>query len=334
MVRSLTQTVDNGSGGTATHETSYGLDSAGRVDTVTNTSDGTETTRLRYRFSDPSDSPTSIQSSSDGGASWASTRYLTIPGLGMIGSTSGGLTTFQITNLHGDVVATQKHQSNTLTIDTYAETDEFGNSIQGNPRRYGWLGAEQRSTDAVGGMVLMGARVYNPASGQFLQNDPVLNGGATRYAYPYDPVNMRDLTGESWFCGSTCKRIIVSGMAIVIGDIASVLCYGTSPAGYALCKGAIGGITSAAKYFITQTWAYGRSVTTELLLMTVIQGAIGFMTGATLGGYKPSGSKIVGWLTKIGGKASGYLRSKGFTRFPYWIDWLISRMPTQILARI
>jgi hypothetical protein len=50
----------------------------------------------------------------------------------------------------------------------------------------------------MGGMVLMGARAYNPTTGLFLTSDPVLNGGANRYSYPTDPVNLHDLSGSRW----------------------------------------------------------------------------------------------------------------------------------------
>ena len=44
----------------------------------------------------------------------------------------------------------------------------------------------------------MGARLYNPATGFFTSNDAVLNGGANRYAYPTDPLNMADISGQDW----------------------------------------------------------------------------------------------------------------------------------------
>jgi RHS repeat-associated protein len=198
MVKSLTQTVDDAAGGTIAKETSYGLDPTGRIDTITNTTEGAETTRMRYRFSDQSDTPTSIQTSTDAGANWTTTRYITVPGIGMVASMTGEAITYQLANLHGDVVATQTHQPGPLSIDTYNEADEYGNPIDTASGRYGWLGTHQRSTDSMGGMVLMGARAYNPTTGLFLTSDPVLNGGANRYSYPTDPVNLHDLSGSRW----------------------------------------------------------------------------------------------------------------------------------------
>lgn len=45
----------------------------------------------------------------------------------------------------------------------------------------------------------MGARLYDPATGRFLQSDPVPNGGANAYGYPPDPITMYDLNGKSWW---------------------------------------------------------------------------------------------------------------------------------------
>lgn len=196
MIKSLTQSVDDGSGGTVIRKTSYGIDPAGRIDAIINETTGVETGRLRYRFTDASDAPTSIQASSDAGATWTTTRYLSIPGIGMAGTVTDGTITWQLANLHGDIVATQ---SAATGIDTYSEADEFGNPIDTSPGRYGWLGTEQRSTDTPGGLVLMGARVYNPATGLFLSVDPVRGGNLTQYTYPLDPINQFDLDGRE--CG-------------------------------------------------------------------------------------------------------------------------------------
>jgi RHS repeat-associated protein len=60
---------------------------------------------------------------------------------------------------------------------------------------YGWLGASQRATSP-SGLMLVGARVYNPASGTFGSVDPVRGGNANAYTYPADPVNRYDITGK------------------------------------------------------------------------------------------------------------------------------------------
>jgi RHS repeat-associated protein len=195
MVASLTQLVDNGAGGTTTKANTYTLDPGGRVDTVTTTTGGAETQRLAYKYADTTDAPTGIATSTNQGTNWTNTRYLSAPGLGMVGvATTVG--DWQLTNLHGDIVATQPNTTGATTLSSYTETDEYGNTLTGTPGRYGYLGAHQRSTDTVGGLTLMGARLYNPASGSFASQDRVMDGGETKTGYPSDPVNRDDISGE------------------------------------------------------------------------------------------------------------------------------------------
>jgi RHS repeat-associated protein len=51
-------------------------------------------------------------------------------------------------------------------------------------------------TDGANTVMLMGARLYNPATGRFLQVDPVFGGSCNAYDYVcQDPVNGSDLNG-------------------------------------------------------------------------------------------------------------------------------------------
>jgi RHS repeat-associated protein len=198
MVASLSQTIDNGAGGSSATTTNYDLDPVERVSTITKRVNGAETSRTRYRFANSSDSPSVVEASTDAGASWTTTRYTSLPGIGMVASTTAGTTTLQLANLHGDTVATMANTTGATGIDTYTETDEYGNSISTGSQqqqRYGWLGSHLRSTDTVGGIMLMGARLYNPTTGAFTSQDPVYGGNNTAYTYPQDPVNDLDLDG-------------------------------------------------------------------------------------------------------------------------------------------
>jgi RHS repeat-associated protein len=111
----------------------------------------------------------------------------------------------ELTNLHGDTVATI--DSDATSITGYHETTEFG--IPRDPASaddtYGWLGAKKRSTDDLGGLTLMGVRLYNPVTGRFLSVDPIYGGNANAYTYPDDPINGYDLTGE--FCDPDQKCV-------------------------------------------------------------------------------------------------------------------------------
>ena len=139
-----------------------------------------------------SDSPAWITESTDNNT-W--TRNISDLAGGLCATNDqSGVVTYQVANLHGDVIATSSPGGTTLA--TGYASDEFGNAQGPTAGRYGWLGTKQRADDNVGGLQLMGARVYNPSSGRFLQTDPVPGGSANDYDYAnQDPVNGFDLGG-------------------------------------------------------------------------------------------------------------------------------------------
>ncbi|WP_204287290.1 RHS repeat domain-containing protein, partial [Microbispora amethystogenes] len=179
MVRTLTQ---------ASTTKTFTLDPLGRIRQTTSSA-GTQTNH----YSASGDSPAWI---SEANGSW--TRNVTaFTGLEAT-QTSGGTLTLQLTNLHGDVVATCADSSSATGVDSYAEQTEYGLDRTVNTNdRYEWLGGARRASDAVADIVLMGVRLYNPATGRFLQVDPVVGGNGNDYEYCFgDPLNCRDLDGK------------------------------------------------------------------------------------------------------------------------------------------
>ncbi|GAA0506386.1 hypothetical protein Ade02nite_95230 [Paractinoplanes deccanensis] len=183
FVKSITQ---NG------RTTNYTLDvNGGRVRSWTDSNDAA--TRLNH-YSGDGDSPTWTQENTS--------RYTRTLGstssLAAIYDSSTGTPTFQITNLHGDLVAAMENATPGLASTSIA--DEYGNptSASATGKRYGWLGNPQRASDNPPGLLLMGARLYNPSTGRFLQVDPIYGGSCNSYEYTCaDPINAFDLTGTT-----------------------------------------------------------------------------------------------------------------------------------------
>jgi RHS repeat-associated protein len=153
---------------------------------------------------------------------------------------SDGEVILQLTNLHGDIAATIDAG---LTEPQLFDYDEFGQPMDGQAgQRYGWLGGKQRSGDAMGGVILMGVRLYSPGIGRFLQTDPVDGGNATAYDYcAGDPVNCTDLDGK--FGWGSIKR--------GLSKVAKVASYASMIPGPI---GTIAGVVSAVSYAATGNW--------------------------------------------------------------------------------
>jgi RHS repeat-associated protein len=107
-----------------------------------------------------------------------------------------GTVTNQFADIHADVNASLASTDTNPNDAAWFATDAWGNQEAGGPTRYTYLGTAERKVDTNSGLMLMGARVYNPGSGRFLQTDPVLGGSANNYDYvSADPVNSADLDG-------------------------------------------------------------------------------------------------------------------------------------------
>lgn len=115
--------------------------------------------------------------------------------IGAITSKTGD-TVLQLSNIHGDIAL--QLPLDTSKAPVALDNDEYGNARAGQAQtRYNWLGDKQRSSETPTGTVLMGARLYNPATGRFLSLDPVYGGSSNAYEYcAGDPVNCTDLDGR------------------------------------------------------------------------------------------------------------------------------------------
>ncbi len=109
---------------------------------------------------------------------------------------NGATPVLQLTNLHGDIIATAALSETETKLLSSTDTSEFGVPTTSTPAKYSWLGGEQQPTELPSGEIDMGARSYIPQLGRFLQTDPVPGGSANAYAYTFgDPVNSSDPSG-------------------------------------------------------------------------------------------------------------------------------------------
>ena len=171
---------------------SWGLDPAGRLATYTDTSGATHSNH----YNSDTDAPNwTDKRNVNGSDTWTRNIPDIDNSLAAIEDQTD-TTTLQLTNLHGDVVAQMSATTTANGTSAYFESTEFGISRVTAPPEYAWLGAGERSGSALGGLFLMGRRLYDPSSGRFVQIDPIVGGNANAYDYgAQDPLSNFDPSG-------------------------------------------------------------------------------------------------------------------------------------------
>ena len=169
--------------------------------------------RIEHYGDEASDSP--LWSSARTGTGGAATLQHTWYAAGLDGSLAATVTTngsgtvrYRLSDLHGDLTATTGPDPAGGMFDgTVSSWDVWGRQLTGSATRHGWLGAKQRTQDVLTGLTVMGVRLYNPATGLFLQPDPVYGGNDNTYTYPPDPINKCDASGLR---SKTCSNLEVA----------------------------------------------------------------------------------------------------------------------------
>ena len=210
--------------------TQFTLDAADRRAIESITEEAGAVTTVRRHYSDDSDNPAWVT----GGD--VTTRYAELIGddlaLTVSGTGSAGLA---IADPRGNVVTTAELPvpgAAATAISGWNQFDEYGAAAETNTARtgalgYGWLGESQRAVSGAG-LLLMGVRLYNPATGLFTSVDPVPGGNANAYTYPADPINEFDLDGR-WSLKKFVKKykwdIALTAASFIPGVGAAVWAY-------------------------------------------------------------------------------------------------------------
>jgi large repetitive protein len=193
----------------------------------------------RYVYAGAGDSPWAVVSG-DAGA----TVFLSLPGGVTVDVPASGVASWSYPSLQGHTLTTgdgstasgvqlydpfgQPLEAGTLALGTGAANESA--SVNGTT---GWHQGAQKLTEALETalVVEMGARLYVPALGRFLQVDPVEGGVDNDYVWPTDPIGKNDLSGQWAFAALLVVPVVAETVAweiLVAATAAAILYIGVS----------------------------------------------------------------------------------------------------------
>ncbi len=218
-------------------------------------------------------------------------------GVVLIRSFAGGSTTWEFSGIDGDRFFTTDdagvQQGAVQVYDPFGQLLTDPAPTQSTVPNLAWQGNSGNETQALATTyVMMGARVYIPALGRFVQLDPKVGGGANGYDYAnQDPVNISDPSGESftdWL------------PTIVVGIVSLVVSVFATPAAGFMVAAAINAVIGAASYAAIYLWEkYGLEKDTEFSLKqmgisALMSGVLGGIGGRTQWSKAVKSAKALG----------------------------------------
>ncbi len=128
--------------------------------------------------------------------------------------TSASTATYLYYDDHGNEV--NQATSTGAQTGTSQGYDPFGNvqvALPANSAIHAYTGRWNKESDTTTGLILMGARPYDPVIGRFLAVDPIDGGSLNNYDYAgQDPINGYDLSGLAFVCPDCGGGAAVGGI--------------------------------------------------------------------------------------------------------------------------
>jgi RHS repeat-associated protein len=289
-------------------------------------------------------------------------RYIALPGGVALTLTNTSATTivtkYSIQNFHGDTAITVG--ANGLPTSSVYMYDPFGQAVasstfgtSGKPDNatgddMGWATAPSRKQESMFTLAVMqmGARVYVPSLGRFIQVDPTQGGTPNAYAYVLDPVNYADYNGQwglpKWV--KTAAKIVVAAV-VVVGIVAACIAFCAAAAAAIAASAPVVATVAAfaavavraapyiarAPALVSKASAAARSASVKL--PTLMRMGSNQAATKTATGVNQAPAQTASTVTRFVDQGRAMVNSQGFQMTEYYHNRLISQGRADFAAR-